>query len=582
MPSPAQLVAKLLALVALGAGWMAPSVDAQIAVPDSVARRIDSVFTRYGKPTSPGCALGLYRDGRIVYSKGYGSANLELGVPLSPASVFDIGSTSKQFTAMSILLLAEDGKLSLDEDVRKYLPELPDYGTPITIGHLLHHTSGLRDYTTLLVLAGEPTENWTTDDDAFEILVRQRGLNFKPGSEWQYSNSGFFLLSIIVKRVSGQSLRRFAQHRIFEPLGMTHTHIHDDHTMVVPSRAIGYVPSDSGGPFRIEMSDWEQTGDGSVLTTVEDLVKWDENFYSGQVGGSAVLAAMVKPGTLANGKVLDYASGLFLGEYRGLKIVEHGGAWAGYRAQLLRFPSEHVSVACLCNLGSADPEGMAQRVADVYLADQLGPPRERVASASDTVAGAGSPMLPPERLRAAVGTYRNPKQGDVARIVATDGKLDLKYGGGSFALQPVSPAEFKLADLDVRLRLIPADSGRPRRIQLIGSGLNQPTLEEVTPYIPAAAALRDFPGEYFSSELQSTYRVALEKGALVLHARHLPVTPLEPTIRDEFEYPAFGVTLHFTRRSGRVNGFDLASGRSRGIRFERRQSTSSLAPPRGR
>jgi CubicO group peptidase (beta-lactamase class C family) len=353
MDSPADWTGKLAIPVLLAAIAAAGPVEGQSSVPDSVARRIDAVFAQYGA-ASPGCALGVYHDGHIAYAKGYGSANLELRVPLSPASVFDIGSTSKQFTAMSILLLSQDGKLSLDEDIRKYLPELPDYGTPITIGHMLHHTSGLRDYTTLLVLAGEPTENWTTDDDALDILARQRGLNFKPGSEWQYSNSGFFLLSIIVKRVSGQSLRRFAQHRIFEPLGMAHTHIHDDHTMVVPARATGYVPSDSGGPFRIEMSDWEQTGDGSVLTTIEDLVKWDENFYSGQVGGSAVLAAMVKPGILASGKVLDYASGLFLGEYRGLKIVEHGGAWAGYRAQLLRFPTEHVSVVCLCWLtGSA-------------------------------------------------------------------------------------------------------------------------------------------------------------------------------------------------------------------------------------
>jgi len=369
----------IFTLVLVGFASAGRTLEAQSAVPDSVARRIDAVFTKFG-PDSPGCALGVYRDGRIVFDRGYGSADLERKVPLSPASVLDIGSTSKQFTAMSILLLQQDGKLSLNDDIRTYLPELPDYGTRITIGDMLHHISGLRDYTTLLVLAGNPTENWTTDQDALDILARQRGLNFKPGSEWQYSNSGFFLLSIIVKRVSGQSIRRFAQSRIFGPLGMTHTHIHDDHTMVVPNRAIGYIPSDSGGPFRIEMSDWEQAGDGSVLTTVEDLVKWDENFYTGRVGGPSVLAEMVKPGKLATGKVLDYASGLFLGEYRGLKIVEHGGAWAGYRAQLMRFPTEHVSVACLCNLGTAGPTDLVQRVADIYLAGRLQPAPKQAAT----------------------------------------------------------------------------------------------------------------------------------------------------------------------------------------------------------
>jgi CubicO group peptidase (beta-lactamase class C family) len=570
----------IIALVLVGVVSPSGNLTAQSAVPDSVARRIDSVFTKFGAD-SPGCALGLYRDGRIVYHRGYGSADLERRVPLSPASVFDIGSTSKQFTAMSILLLQRDGKLSLNDDVRSYIPELPDYGTRITIGDMLHHISGLRDYTTLLALAGNPTENWTTDQDALDILAQQRGLNFKPGSEWQYSNSGFFLLSIIVKRVSGQSIRRFAQSRIFGPLGMTHTHIHDDHTMVVPNRAIGYIRSDSGGPFRIEMSDWEQAGDGSVLTTVEDLVKWDENFYSGQVGGPGVLAEMLRPGKLATGKVLDYASGLFLGEYRGLKMVEHGGAWAGYRAQLMRFPTEHVSVACLCNLGSAGPTELAQRVADVYLADKLKPVAAQVASGSDTVTGAGSPVLPPERLQDAVGTYRDAKLGEVGRIVMLDGKLTLKYGGGSFALQPVSATEFRLADLDVRLRFNPAKGSRPRSIQLIGAGLDQPVLEAVTPFRPAPAALREFVGEYFSPELASTYRVDLEKQTLVLHARNLPITPLDPTIPDEFEYPSMGLTLHFTRTSGKVNGFTLASGRTQGIRFKRRQATSSLSRPPG-
>jgi CubicO group peptidase (beta-lactamase class C family) len=570
----------IIALVLVGVVSPSGNLTAQSAVPDSVARRIDSVFTKFGAD-SPGCALGLYRDGRIVYHRGYGSADLERRVPLSPASVFDIGSTSKQFTAMSILLLQRDGKLSLNDDVRSYIPELPDYGTRITIGDMLHHISGLRDYTTLLALAGNPTENWTTDQDALDILAQQRGLNFKPGSEWQYSNSGFFLLSIIVKRVSGQSIRRFAQSRIFGPLGMTHTHIHDDHAMVVPNRAIGYIRSDSGGPFRIEMSDWEQAGDGSVLTTVEDLVKWDENFYSGQVGGPGVLAEMLRPGKLATGKVLDYASGLFLGEYRGLKMVEHGGAWAGYRAQLMRFPTEHVSVACLCNLGSAGPTELAQRVADVYLADKLKPVAAQVASGSDTVTGAGSPVLPPERLQDAVGTYRDAKLGEVGRIVMLDGKLTLKYGGGSFALQPVSATEFRLADLDVRLRFNPAKGSRPRSIQLIGAGLDQPVLEAVTPFRPAPAALREFVGEYFSPELASTYRVDLEKQTLVLHARNLPITPLDPTIPDEFEYPSMGLTLHFTRTSGKVNGFTLASGRTQGIRFKRRQATSSLSRPPG-
>lgn len=573
MRSPARWIERSLgaaALVALGTGHLA----AQAAVPDSIARRVDAVFAEYGRPASPGCALGVYRDGRLVYAKGYGGANLELGVPLTPASVFDIGSTSKQFTAMSVLLLAKDGKLTLEDDVRKYVPTMPQYGALIRLRHLLHHTSGIRDYTTLLTLAGEPSQNWTTDDDALDLIVRQRALNFAPGSEWQYSNSGYFLLSLVVKQASGQSLRKFAQSRIFEPLGMAHTHFHDDHAMVVPNRATGYAASDSAGPFRIDMSDFEQTGDGSVLTTVEDLLRWDQNFYSGTVGGAEVLAQMVKPGTLNDGKALDYASGLSVGKYRGLETVDHNGAWAGYRAQLLRFPAERVSVACLCNLGSTNPDGLARRVADVYLADRLAPAEDPKAAGADVATAAAPVTLSPEQLRAAVGKYRDPKLGGVARVVLAEGKPVLQYSGASLGLHPLSPTEFRLADFEARLRVLPGKPGAPRRIQLLGFGSGERTLEEIAPARLTPAALGEFAGEYFSPELQSTYRIVLERGDLVLRARNLPPTALEPTIRDEFEYPTYGLTLRFTRRAGQVNGFSLMAGRSQGLVFERRGSGS--------
>lgn len=567
MGSLVRWMGRFLGLAALAA-FDAGALAGQGSLPDSIARRLDAVFAEYGRPGSPGCALGVYRDGRIVYAKGYGSANLELGTPLSSASVLDIGSTSKQFTAMSVLLLAADGKLRLDDDVRRYIPSLPAYGAPITIRHLMLHTSGLRDYTTLLALAGEPTENWTTDDDALDLIVRQRALNFPSGSQWQYSNSGYFLLSLVVKQVSGQSLPRFAQARIFEPLGMAHSHIHDDHAMVVPNRATGYAPSDSAGPFRIDMSDFEQTGDGSVFTTVEDLVRWDENFYSGRVGGPAVLAQMITPGTLRDGTPLDYAAGLFVGKYRGLETVEHGGAWAGYRSQLLRFPTEHVSVTCLCNLGSANPDGLAQQVADVYLAQRLGPAEALGAVGTAT---ADAPALSPDQLRAAVGAYRDPTLGSVARVVVDDGKPVLKYSGASLGLRPVSPTEFRLEDFDARLRVLPSRSGAPRRIQLSGFGSGERTLEAIEPVRPTTAELAELAGEYFSPELQSTYRIALEHGALVLRARNLPPTALEPTIRDELEYPTYGLTLRFTRRGGRVNGIMLNAGRIQGLAFERRR-----------
>src|SRR5713101_7298728 len=334
---------------------------------------VDEIFVDLTKAGSPGCALGVYRDGKMVYAKGYGLANLEQNVPKTPQSVFDIGSTSKQFTAASILLLEKQGKLSINDDVRKYVPELPDYGQKVTILHLLNHTSGLRDYLTLMDLAGIHIDGVTTDEDALQIISRQKALNFAPGSDWLYSNTGFFLLAVIVKRVSGKTLQEFAGENIFAPLEMSHTQYRDDHTSLIPNRALAYDAKEKGGGYKLDVSYFEQTGDGAVHTSVEDLLKWDENFYKGQIGGKELLSEIQEPGKLNSGKVLDYAKGLRIADYRGLRTVSHGGSWGGYRAELLRFPEQHFSVACLCNLGNASPSKRAHQVADVFLSDLMKP-----------------------------------------------------------------------------------------------------------------------------------------------------------------------------------------------------------------
>src|SRR5262245_8356071 len=280
--------------------WLVPA-SASSAAPTDERAKVDAVFREYDRSDSPGCALGVYRDGRIIYERGYGMANLELGVANSPQTVFDIGSTAKQFTAFSIHLLARDGKLSLDDDIRKWVPEVPSYSKPVTIRNLLHHTSGLRDYIEIMNLQGMQEEDWTTDDDALLAISRQKAPNFVAGEEYLYSNTGYFLLSIVVRRASGQSLRDFAQERIFGPLGMRHTQFNESHTRIIPNRATGYAKSDRGG-FGIDMGDWEQNGDGGLQTTVEDLELWDQNFYDPRVGDRALLDAMLTDGVLNNGK----------------------------------------------------------------------------------------------------------------------------------------------------------------------------------------------------------------------------------------------------------------------------------------
>jgi CubicO group peptidase (beta-lactamase class C family) len=409
---------------------------------DKASAAVDEVFADFTKAGSPGCAAAVYRNGRIIYARGYGLANIEEDVPIVPQSVFDIGSTSKQFTAASILLLEKQGKLSVNDDVRKYIPELPDYGPKITILHLLNHTSGLRDYLTLMELAGINIDSVTTDEDALQIITRQKALNFAPGSDWLYSNTGFFLLSIIVKRASGETLREFAAANIFNPLGMTHTQFRDDHTALIANRAMAYDPKERKDGYALNVSYFEQTGDGAVHTSVEDLLKWDENFYSGQVGGKEFLTEIQEQGKLNNGKVLDYAKGLFITDYRGLHTVSHGGSWGGYRAELLRFPEQHFSVACLCNRGDANPTRRAHQVADIYLGSMMKPKEEKKAAEHEAVEKKEIPMSA-EQLRLYRGDYWSNELGVTYRLGIVDGKLKIvsMLDGGGFTHTSVLPTD---------------------------------------------------------------------------------------------------------------------------------------------
>lgn len=343
----------------------------------ALTAQVDRIFARWDKPDSPGCALAVVKDGCVVYQRGYGSANLDYKVPLGPESVFYLASVSKQFTAAAVALLAQQGKLSLDDDVRTYVPELPDYGRTITIEHLVHHTSGLRDYLTLMQLAGMRWEDVHSEREILELVCRQKELNFAPGEKYRYCNTGYLLLAEVVHRVSGKTLRQFTQEEIFRPLGMAHSHFHDDPTHVVPNRAIGYAPAEHG-TFRLDyLANWNKVGSGGLLSTAEDLARWDRNFYDKKLGGEQLIKTLERRGTLNDGTVLPYAFGLVIGEYRGLKTVSHGGSFMGFRTVLLRFPEQAFSVIILANLADVNPTALAQAVAEVYLAE---PMREHLAA----------------------------------------------------------------------------------------------------------------------------------------------------------------------------------------------------------
>ncbi len=541
------------------------------AAPGDVKAKVDAVFREYDRSDSPGCALGVYRDGKIAYERGYGMANLELGVANSPQSVFDIGSTSKQFTAFAIHLLARDGKLSLDDDIRKWVPEIPDYGKTVTIRHLLHHTSGLRDYIELLDLQGFVNEDLTTDADSLAILARQKAPNFAPGEEHLYSNTGYFLLSVVVRRSSGQSLRDFAAARIFGPLGMRHTQFNDSHTRIVPNRATGYGKAEGGG-FGIDMGDWEQTGDGAVQTTVEDLQLWDQNFYEPRVGDRQLLDAMQTVGVLNSGKKLQYASALWLENYRGLPTVSHGGAWVGYRAQLLRFPEQRFSVACLCNLEQANPTRLAHQVADVYLgalmkADAPKPEPKKAAAARPAV-------VPAAELQRLAGAYQDAESGRILVLAVRDGKLAGTLGRRSVTLLPSAAGRFRVEGLpgatsEVDVKAAPR-GGRPA-LQVTTTDedddVDRATFEPAALWSPTAAELEAFAGAYASEELDTTWRLAVSQGSLFLRHRGLPEEALSPTVEGVFTVG--GIRLAFTRAGGRVTGFTIDEGRVRGIAFRK-------------
>ena len=535
----------------------AMSLPAQL--PDSISRRVDSVFMAFDKPTSPGCALGIYDAGEIAYARGYGSANLEHAIPITPRTVFDLGSTSKQFTAMSVTLLEQDGKLSLDDDVRRWIPELRAYAKPVTIRQLVHHTSGLRDYLTLMWLRGVNFDGVTTAGDALSLIVRQREANFDPGSEYLYSNSGYFLLSEIVRRASGKTLAEFARDRIFAPLGMQVTHYHDDHTMIVPNRATGYASRDSG-QFQISMSGFEQIGDGSVMTTVEELARWDRNFYDGRVGGRALLDAMHVPARLTSGRTLEYASGLVVGQYRGLRTVRHGGSWAGYRAELLRFPEQRTSVAVLCNYSRSGPGRLAQRVADVILRGQLSPP---------PAAGQGAPANRSTAATAAtdarryVGAFRNVATDDIRTISMRGDTLHIDYGDGELSvLRPLGGGRFAVEGTSWEVRFSSPAA-------LVEEVPNQPpvTFLRFERARPSARELTAYAGAYYSDELDIRWTIATDSGGLVARIPGGDTLRLAPTVRDTFV--GSGVVMRFRRTGTRVTGALLHAGRVRNIVFSR-------------
>lgn len=520
---------------------------------EPISAKIDKVFERWDRPGSAGCAVGVAQRGRIVYVQGYGMANLEHGVRIRPDTIFESGSVAKQFTASAIGLLVQDGKIALQDPARKYVPELPDFGTPITIQHLLTHTSGLRSQWPMLEMAGRPaTQAVHTNEEIVELVSGYTDLNFKPGDEYLYNNTAFTLLGVIVSRVSGKSLNAFTQERLFIPLGMRSTQWRDDFTAIVEGRATAYRLG-PGGQFRTLMPFTNVIGNGGLLSTVGDWLIWNEHLDNPRVGGKAMVDQLQTRGRLNDGFVNEYAQGLVVTDYRGVREVSHGGSTAGYQTFLARWPDDRLSVAVMCNTTGTNPSGYAHQVADLFLGDRLAPtPTMSVFDVST------------DTLKKLTGVYRELKTDAIIRVTFDERAKGLRVGGT--AVVPTGPDVF-VAPVGGRTFTVGGGAaGGFRRITESDERSRPRVWDAQPPFAPTVAQLAEFAGEYLCPELQVTYTVYVEGSTLKVRFRPARRMTLAPAFPDGFE--AAGDTMRFTRDgAGRIDGFRVCAGRVWHLKF---------------
>ena len=543
----------------LGTGLACAGADDGDATGGSVElAALDAVFAEYASPDGPGCAFAVSRDGQQVMARAYGMANLEWDIPNTPETVFEPGSVSKQFAAAATIMLAIDGEIDLDDDIREYFPEMPDYGTPITVRMLIHHTSGLRDWGSVAGIHGWP--RWSrihSHKHALDIASRQRALNYEPGLYYSYTNTGYNLQAMLVERVTGQTFEEFSQERIFQPMGMTKTQWRDDFTEIVEQRSVAYTRGDDDA-WHMLMPFENVHGNGGLLTTVGDLLRFTRNLDTGDVGGPEFVRLMHEQGTLSTGRQISYAGGLFIGEHKGVREVQHSGGTAGYRGFLTRFPDHGVAVSVMCNAGPANPGRLAREVADLYLGDAVSEE-----AATDEIEGVD---LDPARVAALAGGYRDTRTGQFMQLTADGSSLRMGDADG-MELTPTSETEFASPD-GVSIAFEAAgDGGRAAAI------MNTPVadnvrIEPVAEFAPTAADLAGYVGAYHSDEAEVTYHVEIEDGVLMIKNRYGDGGELEPVYPDAFTRG--GGTFIFHRDAGgRVTEASMSQGRVWDLRFER-------------
>ncbi|MDU8884887.1 serine hydrolase [Yeosuana sp. MJ-SS3] len=530
------------------------------------SQAIDSLFLDWNKPDVPGCAIGIIENGELIYSKGYGIADLEHDVQITPTSVFYIGSVSKQFVTFSILLLEEQGKLNLDDKIQKYLPDFPDYDSTLTIRNFIHHTSGVRDYLTLMYLKGRNYLDNTDVDEVYELIKNQKELNFKPGEKYLYSNSCYFMLAMIVEKAAGQSLKVFAHENIFKPLGMKNSLFYDDNTDLIKNRVFSYEKKSNEEGFNNLISRFDLVGSGGVYSSIEDLYLWDQNFYNNKLGkgGQSIIDKMHEEGLLNNGESSGYAFALNNGAYKGLKTVSHGGSLAGYRSQLMRFPDENFSVIVLANRGDANPTRKSFQIADIVLKNKfIEKPKEKKTEKEKTTN--------PEQkftLNQLEGNYEI-QAGVVLEITSKNDSLHVlqTWNKSSYSILNTTGNTYEIPNnSSIQFEFSGLKNDLAQTLKVFQNG-NKTICKRKEKLDLSTLNIEDYNGKYYSEELDATYLLFLEDDKLKIQIANYDSQEL--TYYDVDSFTTDGGLVRFKRSNGVITGFELDAGRVTNLKFEK-------------
>jgi len=524
-------------------------------VPIDASMRVDEIFAPWTSASSPGCAVGVAVDGLTVLERAYGMADLEHGIPNSSETIFEGGSVSKQFTAAAIMLLALEGQLSLEDDIRKYVPEVPSYGPTVTLRHLMTHTSGLRDWGSVAGISGWGREQRSHNHDhVLDIISRQSAANFDPGHEYSYSNTGYNLLAIVVDRLTDTSFADFSKERIFEPLGMKNTQWRDDYRRIVPGRSTAYGTR-PGRSWAINRPIEYVHGNGGILTTVGDLMIWNEALTDGRLGGPEFVRMMHEErGRLSNGTEIVYAGGIRHGTLGGVRSVSHTGSTAGYRAFLGRYPDYNLSVAMLCNASNVATGSTGTRIARAFLGDAV---TEPIPTKPASVSNAA--------LEHYVGLYRDPVTGTTRNLTLVDSKLR----DGNTTLIPISENRFQ-SGVDATgpfYQFQSSQTGRPQ-FKIEDWQYTNQVFEPVEAWSPSPDDLVSFEGSYTSYDAETTFQVQVSDGALTLSQRPGRTRTLTAIYPNAFS--ASGQIVRFmSEGDAQATELSLSLGRVYDMRFQR-------------